>query len=204
MAPLVLERRNELEHYLDLYRNELHRNLSIEELDRKFLQNPTLETIKYYFVFTFWTIFEHQRKVRYDMMNNDFSKLRYSDWLFSLCLVIDKLFHSHQSYSARTLGTEIVNYVICKGWMTRDEFNVLKERENIQDGDPDKVTHKLLTTTLQHNGTPVRTEIRNLLIAWNLRNFSGHNIQIQKVIGTHFQDLLKILLFDIFLILEEY
>jgi hypothetical protein len=88
--------------------------------------------------------------------------------------------------------------------MTRDELNVLKERENIQDGDPDKVTHKLLTTTLQHNGTPVRTEIRNLLIAWNLRNFSGHNIQIQKVIGTHFQDLLKILLFDIFLILEEY
>lgn len=204
MAPLVLERRNELEHYLNLYRNELHRNLSIEELDRKFLQNPTLETIKYYFVFTFWTIFEHQRKVRYDMMNNDFSKLRYSDWLFSLCLVIDKLFHSHQSYSAPTLGTEIVNYVIWKGWMTRDEFNVLKERENIQDGDPDKVTHRLLTSTLHHNGTPVRTEIRNLLIAWNLRNFSGHNIQIQKVIGTHFQDLLKILLFDIFLILEEY
>ena len=81
---------------------------------------------------------------------------------------------------------------------------MLIEREKIQDGCPDEVIHKLLTTTLNYNGTPVRREIQNLLIAWNLRNFSGHNIQIQKVIGTHFQELLKILLFDIFLILEEY
>jgi hypothetical protein len=204
MSPLVAERRNELLHYLDLYRKELHRDLSLDDIDRKFLQNPILETIKYYFIFTFWTIYEHQRKIRSNLMNNDFARLRYSDWLFALCLVIDKLLNSHPSYNARFIGTEIVRFVTQKGWMTKVELNSLKERENIQGGDPDEVSHKLLTTNIDYNGTPVRTEIRNLLIAWNLRNFSGHNIQTQRVIGTHFQELLKILLFDIFLILEEY
>jgi len=204
MVPLVMEIRSELESYLNAYQNEFGRTLSMTELDRLFLQNSTLETLKYYFIFTFWTIFEHRRKVSHDLMQNDFSKLKNANWLFALCLVIDKLFHSHSRYKGRFIGSEIVNYVVNKGWMTKDDLNNLKDKENIQDGEPDQIIPKLLSTTLQHNGMPVRKEIQYLFVAWNLRNFAGHNIQIQNVIVKNFEDLLTILLCDIFLIIEEY
>lgn len=204
MVPLVTEIRSELESYLNTYRNEFGRTLSMTELDKGFLQNPALETIKYYFIFSFWTIFEHRRKVGHDLMQNDFSKLKNANWLFALCLVIDKLFHSHQRYKGRFIGSEIVNYVVDKGLMTRDDLNNLKDKENIRGGEPDQTIPKLLPMTLQHNGVPVRKEIQYLFVAWNLRNFAGHNIQTQNVIVNNFEDLLKILLCDIFLIIEEY
>lgn len=204
MFPLVSEIRTELEKYLNKYRSELGRTSSIAELDQRFLQNPALEIIKYFFVFSFWTIFEYQRKVSHDLMQNDFAKLKNANWFFALCLVIDKLFHNIPRYRSRFIGSEIVKYVVDKGWMTRDDLNSLKDNENIPKGKPNQVISRLLTTTLHHNGVPIRKEIQYLFIAWNLRNFAGHNIQTQNVIINNFEELLKILLFDIFLITEEY
>jgi len=204
MIPLVQEKRDMLENYLYMYRIEFQSNLSISDLDILFLQNPKLETINYYFVYTFWMIYEHQRKISQNMMLNDFSKLKYSNWFFALCLVVDNLFHSHPIYTGDFIGSEIINYVVSKGWMRRDELNNLIKRENIRGGDPDTVTQRLLASALVHNGMPVETKIQYLLIAWNIRNFAGHNIQPQDVFVSHFEDLLKILLFDIFLIVEEY
>lgn len=204
MVPLVMEIRTELENYLNIYRSEFGRTLSMIELDRRFLQNPDIMTIKYYFVFSLWIIFEYRRKVDYDLMQNDFSKLKNANWLFALCLVIDKLFHSHSRYTGRFIGSEIVNYVVDKGLMTKNDLNKLEKKENIRGGDPDKIIPKLLTTSLQDNGVAVKKEIQYLFVAWNLRNFAGHNIQIQNVMVKNFDDILKILLCDIFLIIEEY
>lgn len=204
MVPLVTEIRSELETYLNTYNNEFRRTLSMTELDKRFLQNPAFQTIKYYFVFNFWTIFEYRRKIGHDLMQNDFSKLKNANWLFALCLIIDKLFHTHSKYKGRFIGSEIVNYALDKGLMTKDDLNNLKDRESIQNGEPDQVIPKLLTVALQYNGIPVRKEIQYLFVAWNLRNFAGHNIQTQNIIVNNFEDLLKILLYDIFLIIEEY
>jgi len=204
MFPLVNEIRSELEKYLMIYRNEFKRTFTITELDKQFLQNPALEAIKYYFVFNFWMIFEYRRRVSHDLMHNDFSRLKNTNWLFALCLVIDKLFHSHSKYNDRFIGSEIVKYVVDKALMKKNDLNNLKDKENIQNGEPDQVIPKLLPMTLQYNGVLVRKEIQYLLVTWNLRNFAGHNIKIQNVIVNHFEDLLKILLCNIFLIIEEY
>lgn len=204
MAPLVKEIRTELENYINDYNKEFGRGFSINEFDRLFLQNVNFESIMFYFVFNYWAIFEFRRKVGRKMMQNDFSKLKNADWFFALCLVIDKLLHSHPKYTGNTIGPEIENYAVFKGFMTKNDFNSLKNYENIPNGDPDQIIPKLLPMNLQHNGVPVRKEILNLFIAWNLRNFAGHNIQTQDVIASHFEDILKTLLFDIFLIVEEY
>lgn len=204
MVPLVMEIRTELENYLNIYQSEFGRTLSIIELDRRFLQNPDIMTIKYYFVFSLWIIFEYRRKVDYDLMQNDFSNLKNANWLFALCLVIDKLFHIHSRYTDRFIGSEIVNYIVDKGLMMKNDLNKLEKKENIRGGDPDKIIPKLLTTSLQYNGVAVKKEIQYLFVAWNLRNFAGHNIQIQNVMVKNFEDILKILLCDIFLIIEEY
>lgn len=204
MIPLVNEIRLELENYLNCYRSEFGRTLTMIELDKRFLQNPALETIKYYFVFSFWMIFEYRSKVDHDLMQNDFSKLKNTNWLFALCLVIDKLFYNHSEYKARSIGSEIVEYVVDKKLMTKVDLNNLKDTENIKNGEPDQIIPKLLPMTLEYNGVSVKKEIQYLFVAWNLRNFAGHNIKTQNVIVNHFEDLLKILLCDIFLIIEEY
>lgn len=204
MVSLVREIRSELEIYLNIYRKEFSSSLSMAEFDKRFLQNPALETIKYYFVFSFWIIFEYCRKVEHNLMQNDFSKLKHAGWLFALCLTLDKLFESHPKYKDQFLGSEIVNFAVDKGLMPRNDLNDLIKKENIQNGEPDKVTRKLLRTTLQHKGVPVAREIQYLLIAWNLRNFGGHNIQTQNVLVENFENLLRILLCDIFMIITEY
>jgi hypothetical protein len=204
MYSLVSEIRSVLEDHLDFYRREFGSSLSMDHLDRRFLQNPDLEVIVYFFVFTFWTIFEHQRKVGHDLMQNDFSKLKNANWLFALCLVIDKLFHSHRQYSDRFIGSEIVKYVVHKRLMTKDDLNDLRDQTKVQEANLDHLIPKLLSLSVLYNGAPVRKEIQYLFVAWNLRNFAGHNIEIQNVVASSFEDIVRVLVYDIFLIIEEY
>jgi hypothetical protein len=204
MYPIVREVRSVLEGHLDSYRREFGKSLSIQQFDKRFLQNPDLETIKYFFVFTFWAILEHQRKVDRELMQNDFSKLKNANWLFALCLVIDKLFHSHPQYTGRFIGSEIANYTEHKGLMSKTDLNKLRDQVNVRQASPDLLLPQVLSASLVYNGAPVSKEIQYLFAAWNLRNFAAHNIQIQNVIGTDFEDIIRVLLYDIFLVIEEY
>ncbi len=151
MAALVMEIRSELEKYIKEYQSIFNSNLSIEEFDKLFLQNPALETVKYYFVFNYWAVFEFKRKVEKRMMQNDFSKLKNADWFFALCLVIDKLLHSHPQYTADSIGPQIEKYSALKGFMSKIDFNTLKDRERVPRGVFDVVIPKLLPMTLQFN-----------------------------------------------------
>lgn len=203
MAPLVNEIRSKLSNYIESYNQEFGKSFTMDDLDNLFLQNSNLDTLKYFFVFNVWSIFEYQRKVNQNLMQNDFSKLKNSNWLFGLCLVIDKLLHNLPKYCDRYLGTEIINLIDKKKWMTKADINKLIKNEKIQNDDPDNVIPKLLTP-FQYQGNYVQKEIKYLLIAWNLRNFAGHNVHLQDVIVREFENILKILIYDILLILEEY
>lgn len=204
MSDIVGEVRSALEGHVESYRREFGKSLSMQQFDRRFLQNPDLETIKYFFVFTFWAILEHQRKVDSELMQNDFSKLKNANWLFALCLVIDKLFHSHTQFTGSYLGAEIVNYAEYKGLMSKADLDKLAAQVNVRQASPDRLLPQVLSASLVYNGAPVSKEIQCLFAAWNLRNFAAHSIQIQNVIGTDFEDIIRVLLYDIFLVIEEY
>jgi len=201
LYPLVKEIRSELETYLNDYRKYFGRTLTLSEFDNKFLQDVALDTIKYYFVFTYWTIFEYRRKVSTTMMQNDFSKLKNANWMFALCLVIDKLLNS--KYSTKFISDGIKRLSEDKGFMTETDLNNLRSQDNFNE-EPDVVIPKLLPMNLHYNGSSVRKEIQYLFVAWNIRNFAGHNIQTQNVIVSNFEELLKILLYGIFIIVEDY
>lgn len=206
MFRLVHEVRLALKDYLNLYHNEFGSTLSMTEFDERFLHNPDFETIKYYFVLAFWMIFEYRRKVTPDLMQNDFSKLKNADWLFSFCLVINRLLHEHPAYTCPSgyLGPEITNYVNRKGLMKQNDFEALRAQENFNQASPDQLIPRLLSASLQYGGVQVRKEIQYLLVALKLRNFAGHNIQVQNVIASKFEEIVKVLMYDIFLLVEEY
>jgi hypothetical protein len=73
MYPLVEEMRSELENFLCEYRKSFRTTFDLKEFDKKFLQNIDITTIKYYFAFNYWTIFEYRRKIGVEMMQNEFS-----------------------------------------------------------------------------------------------------------------------------------
>jgi hypothetical protein len=202
MARFIAEIRSNLENHLSEYRSYFGKTLTLSDIDNIFLQNTALDTIRFYFVFTYWTIFEYQGKVIPKMMQNDFSKLKNASWMFALCLVIDKLLNYR--YNTIKMGDGVKKYSISKKLISEDDLNHLIGRENIANGDPDAIISRLLSIYLSYNGSWVSKEIQCLFVAWNLRNFAGHNIQGQNIIVSNFEDLLKILLYDIFLIIEEY
>lgn len=200
MNLFVAKIRSNLEAYLGEYRNNFWKSLTIAEFDDKFLQNKTLGAIRYYFVFTCWAIFEYRQKVDTKLMQNDFSKLKNANWMFSLCLVIDKLLSNR--YNTQYISKGILEFCIDTKLTTKIDFDLLG-KEKIPQGTPDTVIPKLLAMDLSLNGSPIRKEIQCLLVAWNLRNFAGHNIQTQNIIVGNFEDLLRILLYDVFLVVEE-
>ncbi len=203
MTPFVKRIRSWLEEYLRNYNNVFRDNLTMEDIDKKFLQNNKLEIIKYYFVFTCWAIYEHKLKIYPDMIKNDFSNLRITDWLFALCLVIDKLFHNHNSFKDSSLSVQIRKYAGNKKLMKQCDFEKLLSQK-IKDKDPDKLIPELISNSLTYNDSIVDKKIQHFFIAYNLRNFAAHKIETQNVIIEKFDELLNILFCDIFLIIKEY
>ncbi|HNU62667.1 MAG TPA: hypothetical protein PKL04_10760 [Methanofastidiosum sp.] len=201
MYSFVERIRLDLETNLSDYRDCFGRILTLSEFDNKFLQNELLDIIKYYFVFTYWTVFEYQRKVDAAMMQNDFSKLKNANWMFALCLVIDKLLNS--KYGTDNIGKGIIALSTDKGYMRQSDLENLRSQNNLKK-DPDDAIPRLLQMNLNYNGSPIKKEIQYLLVAWNIRNFAGHNIKIQNVFGDKFKELFKVLLYCIFIIVEEY
>lgn len=204
MGNLVGGIRSELENFLSGYRIEFGSSLSMNDLDSKFLQNPALETIKYFFVFTLWVIINYKRNIESRLMNNDFSKLKNATWFFTLCIVIDELLGNKEVFKVKFFGNRIIKYITFKKLMSQADVEGLLKSQNISKGDPDEIIPNLLSLKLRYNNKIVPKEIQHLFVSWNLRNFAGHEIKTKKVFVEQFDKILEFLLFDIFLIIEEY
>lgn len=196
--------RSAIETEINDYRRTFGSSFSMQDFDARFLQNPDLEVIGFFFVFTFWSIVEHRKRVSASMMGNDFSRLKNARWLFALCLVIDRLLHEHPSYTDRYISGQIAKFVEKQRLICRADFEALKGSTNVATASPDSLLPAILSVSLTLNGRAVRREVQYLLAAWNLRNFAAHNIQTQRVIGEDFDRIVSVLLHDILLILEDY
>jgi hypothetical protein len=135
------------------------------------------------------------------MMKNDFSKLRNVNLIFSLCLVIDKLLN--YKYKTEYISNGVKAYSKTNDLMTENDLNSFLKREKISKECPDIIIPKLLSSNLSFNEVPVNMQLKYLLIAYNLRNFASHNIQSQNVVVNNFEELIKSLLYDLFLIIEK-
>ncbi len=91
-----------------------------------------------------------------------------------------------------------------KNYLVKSDLDSIKTQENIASSKPDILLPKLINLQLNLKGSVIPKEVQYLFVAWNLRNFAGHNIQTQNVISREFDKLLKILISDIFLVIEEF
>ena len=68
---------------------EYNKSFTIGSFDRKFLDNKDLADVVSFFVFNFLYLFEVERKLKSDITQNEFARLRTLDVTFNLCLIID-------------------------------------------------------------------------------------------------------------------
>jgi len=105
LYPLVNEIRDSLQSYISTYNSEFGKRLNISSIDTKFLTNDSLKEIKYYFVYTFWKLYEIRFRISKELVDNDFSKLQHLNLFFNLCIILDKLFWKNPKYEKDLLGT---------------------------------------------------------------------------------------------------
>lgn len=92
-----------------------------------------------------------------------------------------------------------------RGWMKiKDLENFWKQPGvgSVASDYPDVIIPKLLAETEKYNGNLVRPEVFKLLVAYNLRNYGGHNINQQKVFSNSYKEIIETLIMALFLCID--
>ena len=204
MWPNVAAIRDAIQSEIAGYDKRFGRAFSLDDFDTQFLRNPRLEAVAFFFVFTFWSVVEHRKRVDLSLMSNDFSRLKNARWLFGLCLVVDRLLHEHPDYTDKYISGQIAKFVEKRQLMPSCDLSRLICATGVASAHPDNLLPGLLSGSLIHENRTVPLEVQHLFVAWNLRNYAAHNINTKRVIGEQFDGIVSALLYCIFLILEQY
>jgi hypothetical protein len=210
MDYLVKQWRENLNKYIQKFNELFHRSFGLADFDSKFLCNKQLSNVVYFFVFNFIYLYEITNYTESKSLQNQFSRLKTLDLIFNLCLIIDETLKKVESISkgkmveSHKISDGITWLCNSNGWMKQEDLETFwnKENLNVANGEPDIVLPRLLSMTEQYKGNPVRKEVFTLLIAYNLRNYGGHNISQQNVLTSKFDEIIEQLLISLFLCLD--
>ena len=93
-----------------------------------------------------------------------------------------------------------------------DHYNLMNQSDlmdywgsklKLKKSNPDTIIPRLLNKSDIYKGNKVPTEVFTLLIALKFRNYGAHNIRQQSTVVTRFNDIVKNLLFSLFLSIEK-
>ena len=197
MIAFVKEFRKDLNFLISSYNKGFTKNFSIQDFDKKFLQNESninLEGTRYLFTFIFWSLEELRRKNKPQIQNNEFSKLRNLSWVFNLCLIIDKILESNPHLGLENMGQN-VEKLLTQHLRILSKKDLEKAKEECHwKKDPDEVLRFLLPMNLKIGSKELSNLAIHYLIAWRLRNYGGHEIQQQKCLVENFDEIFQILM----------
>ena len=143
-------------------------------------------------------------------LENDFSRLRGLDLFLNLALVIDEVLkllyikHNSNLQIDHKMSDSILWFCDKYKLMNRiDLMDYWGSKLKLKKSDPDKVIPRLLNKSDIYKGNKVPTQVFTLLIALKFRNYAAHNIRQQSTVVTRFNDIVKNLLFSLFLSIEK-
>lgn len=204
---IIRELREHLGDYITIYRADFNPSFTMCDFDTKFLHNKRLENVVFYFVYNFFYLYDLNKNTSPISLDNDFSKIRTLDLVFNLSLFIDeilKLAASNAGVSSDKMFRTLVWWIQDKKqWMTQASFQTLigPTQLKINDDIPDNVVPILLSNISNPQGG-IQKEIYVMLLAYHLRNHSGHNIDQQKILVQKHDEIIKNLFMAIFLAID--
>ena len=192
-----------LSEYIQIFQQNYDSSFTINDFDKKFLQNDTLEDLSYFFVYNFMNLHDLNNKFRNDILFNEFSKIKALDQFFNLVLVVDQILR--QSSQPSRFDGKTMYYPI-QWWA--ENFANLQKRDfddligtnglNLKDSTPGDVVEDLLNL-IKNPNSRIPKEVYVMLLSYHLRNHAGHNIDRHEVLISHYKQILQNLFMAIFL-----
>ena len=202
----VKRARNRLAQHISTFNILFSKSFTIQTFDIKFLDNKFLKDIVSFFTFNYIYFVETEGPAD---NNNEFIRLRNLDFIFNLCLIIDKTLEEAEKNHKGSIGSYKMSDRIIwlsdkNGWLSQPDLEDLWSSGNLDlnSSDPDVILPKLLSRKEKYKNAAVSKELHDLLIAYRLRNYGGHNIRQQSCITSNFDDLVQCLLNSLFIAVE--
>ncbi len=197
---VVVPLRRYLQQFIDGYNSSANRNMTLQELDRKFLQAEQMEDVKRFFVATFHEIYHLSSLSASRMINNDYSKLKIMDTLLNISLVVDCLlehrFLRSRPKKEKKMANALYKLALRLRWTKRQtDSNVnvfLKQiRPDLNRSRPDRIVPSLLNGVAKFHGRNLNNRQIALFLAYHIRNFASHNIEGQSIWVLRYPQILE-------------
>jgi hypothetical protein len=211
MDPLIRRLRDYLDTFIFDFQAEFSSSFSIQDFEQKFLSDKDLKDISIFFHYNFFYIYDLHVNAGGKNLDDDFSKLRGLDVFLNLALIIDEVLKV--VYKKNKNGILQLKHYISTGivflnskhnWMSDKDLNdYWYQKLKINDSEPDAVVPVLLNKSDTFNGNPIPKEIFTLSVAYNFRNFGAHNVKRQNTVVVDYQEIIKNLLYSLFLSIQN-
>jgi len=210
MDPLVRRLRGYLNSFINAFQAEFSSTFSIQDFEQKFLTDRSLTNIVIFFHYNFSYIYDSHVKTGTNYLENDFSRLRGLDLFFNLTLIVDEVLKIlYLKYNSSLQIDHKMSDSI--RWFC-DHYNLMKQSDltdywgtklKLKKSNPDTIIPRLLNKADIYKGNIVPREVFTLLIAYKFRNYGAHNIRQQNSVVTRYEDIVKNLLYSLFLSIEK-
>jgi hypothetical protein len=205
MYHLISGRIIRLQEYFIDYKNELNGNMNSIDFDNEFLHEPRLREVAFFFTYNLDQLIKQEKMTKPELLQNDFSKLRILDFVFNLCLIVDKVLgRKYSTHSKDTIANNVLGY--CRDKLSLQEVNPSKLKNNLNINfynEPDTVVPVLLNYGLTYKGQPADKKMTALVLTWYLRNIGGHTIKGQQTLITDFPNIVKQIMYALFIAIES-
>jgi hypothetical protein len=196
---LVTEMKQEVEKYILLYSPAIA-TFDFPTFSSKFLQNSRLEEEKFMFIYNLETLIQQGKLSAPELVDNEFSRLRNLDVIFNLCLIVDKVLQEH--FGNDLISQNVIDLCREANWINQNDLETVRTQIGFNDP-PDMIVPKLLSLNLQFNGSPLRLQVSCMLLTWRLRNYGGHNLKGQNIFVSHYWDIIRTLVFALFIAISK-
>lgn len=200
----VVRMRTRMDRFIQNHNSLTGATFNYSTFDSKFIQNPALEEPKFFFVFTLMSILRNEDIMRPQLVSNAFSKLRNTDTIFNLCLVIDRVFRELYP-NVDYISQSVTRYCFDMSWVTEQTARRLLAQLNYspQDRNPDVLIPILMANGLRYRGRATNPVMTNMMLAWHLRNYGAHNIGGSNVLVADYESVLDRLMSALFSVVES-
>jgi hypothetical protein len=149
---------------------------------------------------------KHDKK---SLTNNSFSNLRKIELMRALSLIVDKTLA--EKYKTNYISDGVIEYFVHKIGLPEDDSAKLHNALTYSDGtkflingSPEEIISELLADGVRYKNYPLTYPMKCMLLVWNLRNFSAHNLSgIDSLLTNSYHSIISLLFSALFLSAEN-
>lgn len=209
----VMRIRSYIDGVINIFNQNTTYNLSLNDVDQKFLNNDDMEELKFVFVYVLEKFLKYHDQFSEFKLSNEFYELRNSSNIFELCIIVDKILEKKYESKYRITFPNrrlyLSGLVWClfddKGWITGiNHAGELKDNlsPNILDMSPERTFHHITSGSATLSGVPISNEMGAILLTWRLRNWSAHTLKREKIFVSKYQELFERLMWAFLIAIE--